>query len=121
MNSKQTFPNMRQAVMAWAEDTKVFIVGKSQQDFKTIESYYEQTVKMVRIPSAQNLEMKMEGERRWNYETIYADHSLDLKVDDIIVFGCTSSNKFRVVNKIDYTKFGYIQYEVVSDYSKGFK
>lgn len=120
VNSTQALPNLKQAVMAWASETNVFIVGKSQQDFKTVESYYQKTVKLVRIPSGQNLEMKHEGQRRWNYETIFADHNLDLKVDDVIMFDCISSQRFRVIKKNDYSKFGYIEYQVQSDYGRGF-
>lgn len=116
-----TFPSMKSAVMAWAQSTKVFIVAKRQNDYLTEESYFEQTVNMFRVPTGQNLEMKPEGQRRWNSETIYADNSLDLKVDDIIIFECISGQRFRVVSKTDWNQFGYVEYSVLSDYTKGFE
>jgi hypothetical protein len=120
-NRKQTFPNLRQAVMAWASDTKVFIVAKRQNDYLTEEIYFEKNVKMFRVPTGQNLEMKPEGQRKWNNETIYADISLDLKVDDIIIFDCVSGQRFRVLSKTDWNQFGYVEYAILSDYAKGFQ
>ena len=110
------FPNMRSAVMAWAEPTVVFISAKRQNDYKTTESYFQVTVSLFRVPTGQQLEMKAEGQRRWNTETIYADNALDLKVDDIIIFECQSGKKFRVMNKTDWNQFGYVEYQVTSDY-----
>jgi len=110
------FPNMRSAVMAWAVPTTVFVSAKRQVDFKTVESYFEKTVNMFRVPTGQQLEMKHEGQRRWNTETIYADNQLDLRVDDIIIFDCADGQKFRVMNKTDWNQFGYVEYHVTSDY-----
>jgi len=111
-----SYPNMRSAVMAWATPTRVFIAGKRQDDFKTVETYYEKIVSLFRVPTSQALDMKPEGQRRWNTETIYADVALELKVDDIIVFECADGQKFRVMDKTDWNQFGYVEYSVVSDY-----
>lgn len=111
-----TFPNMRSAVMAWARPMTIFVTAKKQVDFKTVESFFEYNVNLFRVPTGQTLEMKPEGQRRWNTETVYADVSLELKVDDIIVFECRESQKFRVINKTDWNQFGFVEYHVVSDY-----
>lgn len=110
------FPSMKSAVMAWASPTQVWISAKRQVDYKTVESYYEKTVNLFRVPTGQQLEMKPEGQRRWNTETIYSSVELDLRVDDIIVFECKDGQKFRVMNKTDWNQFGYIEYQVTSDY-----
>ena len=110
------FPNMRSAVMTWAEPTVVFISAKRSTDYKTTESYFKSTVNLFRVPTGQQLEMMHEGQRKWNTETIYADASLDLKVDDIIIFECADGQKFRVLNKTDWSTFGYVEYHVTSDY-----
>jgi hypothetical protein len=112
---------MKSAVMAWASDVTIFIVAKRQNDYLTEESYFEKTIKMVRIPTGQNLEMKPEGQRRWNAETIYADNSLELKVDDIIIFDCKAGQRFRVIAKTDWNNYGYVEYSILSDYAKGFE
>lgn len=109
-------PNLQSAVMAWAQITNVYVVCKRQQDFKTVESYILRSVRMVRIPTNQPLDMKREGQRRWNDEKIYSEISLDLKVDDIIAFGCEGCERFRVMEKIDYSQYGYFEYSIRSDY-----
>jgi hypothetical protein len=107
---------MNAAVMVWARQTKIFITAKRTQDFKVEESYFEKTAKIFRVPTGQALEMKPEGQRKWNTERLYADNALDLKVDDIIIFECIESQKFRVVNKTDWNQFGFVEYSITSTY-----
>lgn len=113
---KGWFPNLNSAVMAWATPTDVFIIGKRIVDYKTIESMYQKNVKLFRVPSGQQLDMKREGQRAWNNETVYADVSLDLNVDDIIIFQDPSCKKYRIMNKTDWSQFGFIEYQITSDY-----
>lgn len=113
---KQRFPNMRSAVMAWAVPTEVWITAKRQVDYKTVESTFQKTIHLFRVPTGQQLEMKLEGQRRWNAETIYADAELDLRVDDVIIFDSETSPKYRVINKVDWNAFGYAEYSILSDY-----
>lgn len=109
-------PNLNCAVMAWASMTKVFISGKYQADYRIEETYFERNVNIFRVPTGQRLEMKMEGQRAWNNETIYTDNALDLSVDDIIIFNCFEGQKYRILNKTDWSAYGYIEYEITSDY-----
>jgi hypothetical protein len=109
-------PNLRSAVLAWAKPTTIFIAAKKQRDFKTYETYYQYNLLLFRVPSSQNLEFKREGQRAWNEETIYTDTSLILNTDDIIYFESTESERFRIISKIDYKNFGYMQYEIKSDW-----
>lgn len=108
---------MNSAVMAWAKTTKVFVAGKRINDYKTYETYYPFVMKVFRVPSGQALEMKPEGQRAWNRESLYTDNKYSLDVDDIIYFEGKDTERFRITNKTDYSQFGFIQYEIVSDYS----
>lgn len=107
---------MRSAVMAWASPTTVFVAAKKQKDYKTYETYYQYTLMLLRVPSGQALEFKKEGERAWNNETLYCDASIILGVDDIIYFKSTDSERFRIVNVMDYQRFGYMEYQIRSDW-----
>lgn len=113
---KGWYPNLNSAVMTWAKPTMVFIAAKKLHDYKTIESYISKTVNIFRVPTGQQLEMKPEGQRAWNTETLYTDNSLNLGVDDIIYFEILESERFRIVNKTDWNQFGYIEYKIMSDY-----
>jgi len=116
MKSRSFFPNLNSAIMAWAKPTKVFVSAKRLYNYKVEESYFEHYVSIFRVPTGQKLDMKREGQRSWNTETIYSDNLLDLKVDDIIVFNCIESQKFRVMEKTDWSEYGFIEYHILSDY-----
>jgi hypothetical protein len=73
---------------------------------------------MMRQPINQTLEMKPEGQRSWIDEVIYAETSLELKVDDIIMFSCDGCEKYRVMEKTDWSAYGYVEYKIKSDYKK---
>ena len=102
--------------MAWAKTTRIFVAGKRQQDYKTLETYYEYTLKIFKVPSGQQLDMKPEGQRAWNNETLYTDNSISINVDDVIYFENTDSQRYRIMNKTDYRDFGFVKYEIMSDY-----
>ena len=104
--------------MTWATPQTILISAKRQVDFKTVESFREVRVNMIRIPSGQDIEMKPSGQRSWNQEMVYAESSLELKIDDIIYFEEDLSQKFRVVSKSDWSKFGFVEYSLISDYQK---
>lgn len=103
--------------MAWARETRVFVNAKFTEDYRTYESFFEHTAMIFRVPTGQKLEMKPEGQRRWNTETIYTDTTLDLSVDDIIYFDDETDKKYRVLNKTDYKNFGFNEYEITTDYT----
>jgi hypothetical protein len=109
-------PNLNSAVMAWAKPTKVFIVAKRQQDFKTVESYYEKTVSIFRARGSRTLEMTPDGQRNVTTERLFCDNSLILKNDDIIIFDCKEGEKFRVIDNINYSEHGFLEYTIKSDY-----
>lgn len=110
------YPSVAQAVMAWARPMKVFVVCKRQVDFKTVESLKLNTIRAMRQSAGQPLEMKMEGQRRWNNEVLYAETALALQVDDVIIFDCETNERYRVMEKIDWSPYGYIEYKIRSDY-----
>jgi hypothetical protein len=109
-------PNLNSAVMAWASPTRVLIVAKRQEDFKTVESYYEKTVSIFRSRGNRTLEMTPDGQRNITTEKIYTDNSLILKNDDVILFGCREGEKFRVIDNVNYSEHGYMEYTIRSDY-----
>ena len=95
---------------------------KRQQDYTTVESYSMMTVKLMRQPINQSLEIKRTGERYWIDEQIFAEASLQLSVDDEIMLDCKpctniySGKRYRVMDRVDWSQFGYMEYKVKSDY-----
>ena len=69
----------------------------------------------VRQPfTAQQLALKPEGQRHWKWEMIHAWPNLQLKPDEIITF---ANQNYRVMQKWDWTEYGYVQYEIAQDYT----
>ncbi len=107
---------LNSAVMAWAKDTRDFVTAKFQTDYETELTFKEQNVRIFRAPSGQQLDFKMTGQRSFNSEKIFADISLDLNLDAVIMFDNETNPKYRVINKTDYSDFGFIEYDIQSDY-----
>ncbi|NCX93983.1 MAG: hypothetical protein EBX40_04840 [Gammaproteobacteria bacterium] len=114
----QGLPNVGNVIMAWAKLTSVYVVCKRQQDFKTVESYIERTVRAMLQPKNQPLNIMEQGQRKWSEKTLYAEVSLLLKPDDVIIFGCQSGKRFRVIDVVDWSDYGYMEYSLRSDYTK---
>jgi hypothetical protein len=60
------------------------------------------------------LMMKPEGQRSWQWSTVYAGTSLALIPDEIISY---LGKSYRVMSATDYSLYGYMTYELVQDYS----
>lgn len=109
-----TLPNMQSAVLDYFQPMMFTRIVKTVENFNVVEkpaSYYFQG---VRQPfTKQQLMMKPEGQRSWKWEMIHALPSLILNPDDIINFNNVT---YRVMGKLDYAEYGYLQYEIVQDY-----
>lgn len=64
--------------------------------------------------SAQKLQMKAEGQRSWKWFTCHSDPTLSLSPDEIISYRTVN---YRVMEKLDYKEYGYIEYHLVKDYT----
>ena len=103
-------PNLNPAISAWSQRLEFVLIGKSQEDFKTVETYIPKTVLGVRQPlKAQDIAIKPEGQRAWKWELIHASPSLVLMVGDIIEF---SEGRYKVMAKRNYSEYGYMEYEI---------
>jgi hypothetical protein len=58
--------------------------------------------------------MLPEGQRKWKYYRIYALSNLDLQPDDVFKIKGVS---YRVLEKTDWSKFGYFIYDTIEDYN----
>lgn len=113
-------PNMMSAVNAWAQTLQFVVVGRETIDCKTVETYLPRRGRGMRVPmTAQQLQIKPEGHRAWKWERITCTPSIQLEVNDIIIFGLPSSDtRYRVMAKTDYREYGFIEYEIVQDYTQ---
>lgn len=110
-----TLPNLSEAMTSWFQTMTFTRLTKAIVNFSTVETPVSYTFTGVKQPfSPEQLEMKPEGMRSWKWFTIHALPDLILATDDIITL---TGIDYRVMTKRDYKEYGYVQYEVVEDYT----
>ncbi len=110
-----TLPNMQNTLTDWFQRMTFTVITKAVINFQDVETEVETTALGVRQPfSARQLMMKPEGQRSWRWETIHADQSLILTVDDVVVF---DSIRYRVMQIMQWKEYGYVEYHICQDYT----
>ena len=109
-DSFNTLPDVSDVLPDWFQHLTFQLVTKTQQDYETVEVLTTIHTEGVRQPmSAQQLDLKPEGQRAWKWETIHCLPDVKLKVDDIIIF---DGVKYRVMQKWNWAEYGYLEYEI---------
>lgn len=109
-----SLPNVSGALLDWFQNMTFTRVTKIVKDFVLQEVQTNVCASGVRQPlSPQEVRMKPEGERTWKWEKIHALPTLVLNPDDIITF---ESTKYRIMSKLDWKEYGYVEYHMVEDY-----
>jgi hypothetical protein len=110
-----TLPNVADALLQWFQPLIFGVLTKTIVNFQVQETAVDTTFFGVWQPmTSQKLQMKPEGQRAWEWVTVHALPSPALQPDDVIL---RNGIQFRVSEKRDYTQYGYIEYELVNDYS----
>jgi hypothetical protein len=114
LSQTKNLPNMSETIKTWFQDLTFKRITKSIVNFQAVETTTTITTKGVRQPfTAQQLKVKPEGQRAWRWETLHCLSDVVLNPDDIVEF---NSIRYRVIEKKDYTEYGYIEYEIVQDF-----
>lgn len=107
-------PNMSATLTGWFQTLTFTKITTQIIDHQAKETEEPIITSGVRQPfSPQQLKILPQGQRAWKWEMIHAVPSLVLEVDDIIVFG---GNRYRVMERLDYTEYGYVQYNICQGY-----
>lgn len=110
-----TLPNVGDALLNWFQPMVFTTIVKTIVNFQVVETETNVNFQGVWQPfTAQQLQMKPEGQRAWKWFSVHADPSLSLTTDEVITY---QSTQYRVKGKTDYTGYGYIYYELVQDYT----
>ncbi len=109
-----TLPDMTGALLNWFQPMIFSQLVKSVVNFKNVETPTNTYTKGVMQPlSAQQLQMKPEGQRNWIWNMLHCLPDLILKPDDVVTY---QRQNYRVMAKRDYSKYGYLEYDLVQDY-----
>ncbi len=110
-----TFPNVGDALLDWFQPMVFGVVAKTTEGFQVVEDMVEINFQGVWQPlEARRLMLKPEGQRAWSWFWLHADPSLNLEVDNVIVYLGT---QYRIMAKKDYKLNGYVEYELVQDFT----
>lgn len=64
--------------------------------------------------TVQQLKMKDIGQRAWSWFTVHSSPALILAPDEVIQY---QGVQYRVMEKLDYKLYGYLEYHIILDYS----
>ena len=107
-------PQMGEVLPSWFQPLTFDLVTKTVVDYEVQEVRQTIQTQGVRQPmSAKQLEIKPEGQRAWQWETIHCLPDVKLKVDDIVIF---DGVRYRVMQKWDWSEYGYLEYHIHQAY-----
>jgi hypothetical protein len=115
LRQSTSLPDVRGSVDLLLQPIKLGVVTKKQVSGLTVETTEWTWTKAVRQAySAEQLVILPEGQRSWKWYTIHALPDLVLNNDDIIVM---HSMRMRVMEKLDYQEYGFVEYHAIEDYT----
>jgi hypothetical protein len=110
-----TVPDVSGALLDWFQPTTFGIVVKEIDNFQVVETMTNVTFQAVVQPLPQRkLEMKPEGQRKWEWLMIHAEPGLVLVNDQVITY---LGKQYRVMDQWDYRIYGYVEYHIMEDYT----
>jgi len=110
-----SFPNVGDALLNWFQPMTFGVVTKQVVNSQVIEDMVEVSFQGVWQPlQMRQLQLKPEGQRAWSWFWLHADPTLNLEVDNVILY---TGVQYRVMAKKDYRLNGYVEYELVQDFT----
>jgi hypothetical protein len=115
-NTAGNLPNVSEGLSSWFQQVTFIRITKMITNGDLFESETPFVFFGVVQPTVQNLRMLPEGQRSWLYKTVYALPGLVLTTDDVVMY---AGVRYRVTGKTDYTQFGYVDYSLCQDFTRG--
>lgn len=110
-----TVPDVSGALKDWFQPMVFEQVAKTVSGFQLVENGTPTNFWGVIQPfTNRELLLKPEGQRAWTWLMLHAEPGLALEVDEVVSYLGVQT---RVMAKKDYTLYGYVQYELVQDWT----
>lgn len=107
-------PNVGGALLSWFRPMVFGVVVQAIESFEVAETITSVNFKGVWQPlSAEQLKIKPEGERSWDWYMVHSDPSLILQTQDKITY---LGVIYKVMATKNYKEYGYNYYELIKDY-----
>ena len=109
-----SLPQMQGALANWQQQLTFTTIVKTTVNYKVVETKTDVVFKGVWQPMGpEKIMLKPSGQRSWKWFTCHAQPFVNLKTDEEITFNGLT---FRVMEKVDYKEYGYIEYHLVEGY-----
>lgn len=114
--SSAGLPDVSQAIRQVFQPVTIGIISSTQVKgyTQTVVQEYINT-KGVRIQTPNNLVITKTGERIWDSVEVYFLNDVNLKADDLFLFG---NIQYRVLVVEEWSEYGFNKYAVRQDYTK---
>ena len=110
-----TIPDVSGALKDWFQPMTFTRIAKTTVGFESVETPTPIAFQGVLQPfQARQLMIKPEGQRAWTWFTLHADPVLTLQVDEIVLYNGLQT---RVMSRKDFSLYGYVEYELVQDWT----
>lgn len=110
-----TVPNMGEALTDWFQMMTFGIVTKTVVGFQVIETVQDINFWGIMMPySGRQLALLPEGQRAWNWQTLYAQPVLTLFPDSVVIW---QGMQVRIMSRKDWALYSYVEYSLVLDWS----
>ena len=117
-NLNQISPNLPQlseTVNNWFQNITLYLIAKTVPNFKVLETPTKISFQgNWQFVPAEALKIENMGERSWKYAKLWTQIGVAITTDDIIQYQGTN---FRIIEKIDWTSSGYIEFSLVQDFT----
>jgi len=108
------FPQIKYAFKNWQQNITLVKITQSIINYKNVEEEQVLSFKGVIQPlQAEQLKIKPEGQRDWQWLMIHTNKEIALNVNDRIKY---KNQEFKVMAKKNYSLNDYFYYEVVEAY-----
>ena len=112
--SPGTLPDVSGAMRNWFQKMTFIVITQTMVNHRVVDSLVSTNFEGVIQPlSDQMLSIKSIGERKWKWHVVHADTSLALTPGDKLTY---LGEKYRVMSKGDYSKYGYVKYDLVEGF-----
>jgi hypothetical protein len=111
-------PDLRETLDGWFQNLVFEKVGKlvsSGTAFQAVETTTLLPFRGIVVPEKSwSLLLKPEAQRTWKFWKVYAEVSLKLFTDDVILWQGVQT---RVTDVTDYSLYGYMEYSIAQDWT----
>lgn len=116
-NLSGSIPDVEDALSDWLKAMKIGVVTKTISDFQLSESIeYIDVLAVLQPFTTKQLQIKPEGERSWEWQTLHikGTHREFCLDDQVYIDGM----KFRIMQKFEWQRYGFIEYQIIQDFGK---